>query len=153
MSGAKWLFRSGSQIHKMCLPTLLVTAKLQEERGNGLSLIHPQDNLKMINLGLSSSATQQVSVLLSCNRNLFIYWCCIHYCLFLGMAEHARASQAHLHLAGGAAFEKNFANHSTLNQRSYGDKISFKTLSHSVFSAMHTICFYECTGALQTCLS
>lgn len=127
MSGAKWLFRSGSQIHKTCLPTLLVTAKLQEERGNGPSLIHLQDNLKIINLRLSSSATQQVSVLLSCSRNLLIYWCCIHYCFSLGMSEYAKYLSipgTHTHIW------KNSASHSTLNQGSYGDKINFKTLPH-----------------------
>lgn len=96
MSGTKRLFRSGPQIHKKCLPTLLLISKLLEGIGNGLSLIHPQDNLKMINLWLSSSATQQVSLLLSFSRNLLIYYCYIHYCIFLRMEEYAIAFRAHL---------------------------------------------------------
>lgn len=95
MSGTKWLFRSGPQIHKMCLPTLLLISKLLEGIGNGLSLIHPEDNLKMINLRLSLNATQQVSLLLSFSRNLFIYYCYVHYCIFLGMEEYASTFRAH----------------------------------------------------------
>lgn len=144
MSGTIWLFRSASQIHKMCLPTLLLTAKLQEERGNGLSLNHPQDNLKMINLWLSSSATQQVSALLSSSRNQFIYWCCIHYCFFLGMAPGTLTP---------CCWDTHLEKFCTLNQGSYGDKINIKTMPHSVFSAMHIIYFYKCTGTLQACLS
>lgn len=141
MSGAKWLFRSGSQIHKMCLPTLLVTAKLQEGRGNGLSLIHPQDNLKMINLWLSSSATQQVSVLPSCSRNLFIYWCYIQLLPFFRDGRICQSIPGILTPCWWDTHLEKFANHCTLNQGSNRDKINFKTMHHSVFGAMHTIYF------------
>lgn len=95
MSGTKWLFGYDPQIHRMCLPTLLLLSKLLEGIGNGLSLIHAQDNLKMIHLHLSSSATQQVSLLLSFSRNLLIYNCFITILRFIvGMEEYASAFRA-----------------------------------------------------------
>lgn len=92
MSGTKWLFRSGPQIHETYLPMLLLISKLLEGIGNGLSLIHPQDSLKMINLQLSSNAMQQVSLLLIFSRNPFIYYCYIYYWIVLGVEEYASSS-------------------------------------------------------------
>lgn len=124
MSGTKWLFRSGPQIHKMCLPTLLLISKLLEGIGNGLSLIHPQGNLKMINSRLSSSATQQVLLLLNFSRNVLVYYCYIYYCIFLGIENYTSVFMAQLTTSlVGHTLEK------FPNQKSCTDKIISKTCS------------------------